>query len=204
MPDTAPTFARCRPSPMRAAGSGSIEDDVRRSLTRSGLHDLMRELARSAPRRGSYRVFFVGGGTAVLEGWRESTIDADLCSDGEEIFRDIQGIQERLELHIEFARPEDFVPALAGSAERHVLLEKIGKVSFYHYDPYAQLLSKVVRGFDRDMQDARKFLASGMVDGKRFRSLVKAIPKAAYSKYPALSPNAVLEAVDDFLSRIEA
>jgi hypothetical protein len=203
MPDTVPTSGRCPPSPTRVAGSGSIEDGVRRSLTRKGLQDLMRELARSAPRKGSHRVFFVGGGTAVLEGWRESTIDADLYSDGEEIFRDVQGIKERLQINIEFARPEDFVPALAGSADRHIFLEKVGKVSFYHYDPYAQLLSKVVRGFNRDMQDARRFVDSGMVDVERFRSLVQAIPGAVYAKYPTLSREAVLEAIDAFLSRVE-
>jgi hypothetical protein len=161
----------------------------------------MKELARSAPRRGTHRVFFVGGGTAVLEGWRTSTIDADLYSDRDDIFRDIQAIKERLKLNIEFARPEDFVPALAGSDTRHVFIEKVGTVSFHHYDPYAQLLSKIVRGFDRDMQDARSFVASGMVDAKRFRSLVSRIPGAAYAKYPGLSRQAVLDAVEDFLSR---
>ena len=163
----------------------------------------MRELARSAPRRGAYRVYrvyLVGGGTAVLEGWRESTIDADLYSDREEIFHDVQGIKERLKLNIEFARPEDFVPALAGSEERHVFIETIGKVSFYHYDPYAQLLTKVVRGFNRDILDAERFLESGMVDAERFRSLVNEIPDNAYARYPALSRQAVLEAVDEFLS----
>lgn len=163
----------------------------------------MRELARSAPRRGSPRVYVLGGGTAVLEGWRESTIDADLCSDGDEIFRDIQAIKERLGLNIEFARPEDFVPPLSGSAGRHVFIQKIGSVSFYHYDPCAQLLSKVVRGFDRDMQDARSFIGSGMVDRERFRSLVRDIPDAAYARYPALSRRAVDEAVEAFLFEIE-
>lgn len=104
-------------------------------------------------------------------------------------------------MNIEFARPEDFVPPLAGSDRRHVFIETVGKVSFYHYDPYAQLLSKVVRGFDRDMLDAASFVDSGMVDPKRFRSLVDGISEAAYAKYPALSRRAVLEAMDDFLSQ---
>jgi len=176
---------------------------VRRSLTREGLQELMKELARSAPGRGSYRVFFVGGGTAVHAGWRPSTIDADLYSDREEIFSDIQRIKERLKLNVEFARPENFVPAISGSENRHVFLETIGKVSFYHYDPYAQLLSKVVRGFNRDLQDAECFLSSGMVDAERFRALVREIPDKAYARYPALSRRAVLDAVDDFLSRIK-
>jgi hypothetical protein len=176
---------------------------VRDKLTREGLRDLMQELARCAPRRGSYRVYLVGGSTAVLSGWRPSTIDADLYSDDEAIFRDVQGIKERLGLNIEFARPENFVPPLARSANRHVFIETVGRVSFYHHDPYSQLLSKVVRGFNRDMQDAESFLASGMVDAERFRALVRGIPEGTFAKYPALSRKAVLEAVDQFLARIE-
>ena len=188
---------------MPVAANDSSESDVRRSLTRSGIRELMRELAHSAPRRGSYRVYFVGGSTAVLAGWRESTIDADLYSDHEDIFHDVQGIKERLQLNIEFARPEDFVPPLAGNERRHVLIETIGKVSFYHYDPYTQLLSKVVRGFNRDVLDAERFLASGMVNGERFRALVDDIPDSAYARYPALSRQAVVEAVKEFLSRVK-
>ena len=178
-----------------------MEADVRGPLTREGLQDLMREIARRAPGGRSYRVFLVGGGTAVHAGWRASTIDADLYSDQEEVFRDIQGIKERLQLNVEFARPEDFVPALAGSEGRHVLIERIGNVSFYHYDPYAQLLSKVVRGFAKDVQDAESFLGSGMVEAERFRSLVREIPEAAYARYPALAQRAVLGAVDEFLAQ---
>lgn len=160
----------------------------------------MQELARSAKPGRDYRVYLVGGGTAVLEGWRESSIDADLYSRQEDIFHDVQGIKERLHLNIEFARPEEFVPPLEGSEARHVFIETIGRVSFYHYDPYAQLLSKIVRGFARDLADARALIRTGMVDADRFRTLVKAVPEHVYSKYPRLSPQAVLAAVDDFLS----
>jgi len=162
----------------------------------------MQELARHAPGRRSYRVFLVGGGTAVFAGWRNSTIDADLHADHEAVFGDIQAIKERLQINVEFVRPEDFVPALAGTEGRHVLLETVGRVGFYHYDPYAQLLSKVVRGFRKDMLDAESFVTSGMVDPERFRSLVHDIPEAAYARYPALSQRAVLEAVDEFLAQI--
>ncbi len=174
---------------------------MRRRLTRERLRALMKELARSYPGRRPCRVYFVGGGTAVDLGWRDSTIDADLHSDREEIFADIQGIKERLQLNIERVRPEEFVPALAGSADRHLLIETVGKVSFFHHDPYVQLLSKLVRGFRRDLQDAERFLESGLVDAERFRSLVHEIPEAAFAGYPALSMQAVFDSVDDFLPR---
>jgi hypothetical protein len=78
----------------------------------------------------------------------------------------------------------------------------VGRVSFYHYDPYAQLLSKIVRGFARDLTDARALVASRMVDPDRFRKLVEDIPESVYSKYPRLSLQAVRAAVEDFLSSL--
>ena len=173
---------------------------MRNELTRERLLSLMRELARTAPRRGAHRVYMVGGGTAVYLGWRRASIDVDLHSDQEGVFRDIQAIKERLDINIEFARPEDFVPPLAGTSDRHVFIDTVGSISFYHYDPYAQLLSKIIRGFQRDLDDAREFVRSGMVDPERFRSLVAAIPDSAFTKYPSLSRSGVNKAVEAFLT----
>lgn len=173
---------------------------MRNEMTRDRMRALMQELAETAPRGGTYRVYLVGGGTAVYAGWRPSSIDADLYSDQDEVFRDIQGIKERLNINVELARPEHFVPALDGTDRRHVFIETIGPVSFYHYDPYAQILSKIVRGFDRDLDDARHFLESGMVNGEELRRLVMGVPESAYSRYPNLSRTGVTEAVADFLA----
>jgi hypothetical protein len=163
----------------------------------------MVEIARTAPRGRPFRVYLVGGGTAVYAGWRESSIDADLFSDEDQVFRDIQGIKERLNLNVEFARPEHFVPALRGTDDRHVFIESAGKVSYYHYDPYAQVLSKIVRGFGRDMDDAGHFVRSGMVEPETLRALVGRIPDSAWAKYPALSRTAVEQAVEAFLADVE-
>lgn len=160
----------------------------------------MEELARTAPRGESFRVYVVGGGTAVLAGWRRATIDADLYAEREEVFRDVQGIKDRLELNIEFARPEDFVPPLRGSSDRHLFIGRVGDIDFFHYDPYAQLLSKIVRGFRKDLMDAERFVGDGMVDPRAFRELVEAIPDSEYARYPTLSREAVHAAVDEFLS----
>lgn len=71
-------------------------------------------------------------------------------------------------------------------------------MAFRH--PYAQTLSKIVRGFRKDLRDAERFVESGMVDPDRFRALVRAIPESEYARYPNLSPDSVAAAVDDFLS----
>ncbi|HSH74295.1 MAG TPA: hypothetical protein VLA09_01210 [Longimicrobiales bacterium] len=160
----------------------------------------MRAIARAAPSKGeAYRVYLVGGGTAVWCGWREASIDVDLHTDQEELFRDVQKLKERLNINIEFARPEHFVPPLPGADGRHVFLEKIGPVEFHHYDPYSQCFSKIVRGFTRDLDDARHFVSSGLVDPHRLRELVNAVAEAEFSRYPQLSPRAVRAAVAAFL-----
>ncbi len=145
------------------AASSDRGGNVRRELTRDALRELMRELARSAPAGESFRVYIVGGGTAVLAGWRAATIDADLYADRDEVFRDVQAIKDRLQLNIEFVRPEQFVPPLAGTDERHLFIDRVGSIDFFHYGPCAQLLSKIVRGFRKDLLDAEQFLRSGMV-----------------------------------------
>lgn len=171
---------------------------MRDRLTRERLLEFMRRLAAAAPRGRRFRVYVVGGGTAVAYGWRESTIDVDLCADDEAVFRDVQRLKETQRVNVEFARPEHFVPPLAGAAGRHLFIATFGRVSFFHYDPYSQTFSKVVRGFRLDLEDARRFIRSGLVDAARFRALVAAIPESAYAKYPALSRSAVLAAVDTF------
>ena len=172
---------------------------MREEITRQRMDLLMKELARRAPRRGSYRVYFVGGGTAVYLGWRRSSIDVVLYSDQDVVFRNIQEIKERLNINIEFARPEDFVPPLKGTTNRHVFIDTVGAITFYHYDPYAQLLSKVVRGFQRDLDDAREFISSGIVDPRKLRSLVAAIPDSAYARYPSVSRGGIENAIETFL-----
>jgi len=176
---------------------------MRDDLTRERLEGLLQELARTAPRGKAYRVYLVGGATALYAGWRSSSVDADLFSESDEVFRDIQAIKERLNVNVELVRPEHFVPPLAGSDRRHVHIDTAGMVSYYHYDPYAQVLSKVVRGFERDLDDARHFVQSGMVDPRRLCDLVAAIPAKTYAKYPSLSPEAVEQAVNAFIADLK-
>lgn len=174
---------------------------MRERVTRERLLAFMQRLAEAAPRGRRFRVFVVGGGTAVAQGWRESTIDVDLHADDEAVFRDIQRIKDTEQLNVELVRPEHFVPPLAGVTDRHIFIATFGGVSFYHYDPYSQAFSKIVRGFRRDLEDAHHFIDGGLVDATRLRELVDAIPESAFARYPALARAAIFAAVDAFLDR---
>ncbi|HEY0390638.1 MAG TPA: hypothetical protein VGC63_02900, partial [Solirubrobacterales bacterium] len=114
------------------------------------IEQFMRELGRSV--RVDGRVYLTGGATAVLYGWRQTTIDVDikLIPDRDEILREIPRLKEALNLNVELAAPSDFIPIPKGWEERSPLIRKEGRLSFHHFDPVAQALSKAERGHDQD------------------------------------------------------
>ena len=70
----------------------------------------MSELGRAV--QVESRFYLTGGATAVLHGWRESTIDVDikLMPDRDELLREIPRLKEELDLNVELAAPSDFIP----------------------------------------------------------------------------------------------
>lgn len=149
--------------------------------------------------RDEHTVYFVGGATAVLEGWRASTVDIDIAlpvdGDADEVLRALVTIKEELELNIELASPADFVPVPAGSSERARSVSRHGPVSFLHYDFYGQSLAKLERGHDRDLEDVREMLARGLVDRDRLVAYFAEIEPELY-RYPAIDPGSFRRRVE--------
>ena len=81
-------------------------------------------------------IYFTGGATAVLLGYREMTVDVDikLVPDNLEVYHKIRDLKEKLNINIELASPDNFNPELPNWRERSIFIEKIGKVEFKHYD----------------------------------------------------------------------
>jgi len=153
------------------------------------LRALMDALGRGA--RGPGRVYFVGGATAVLLGWRRTTIDADLKLDPEPpgVFEAIARVKETLDMNVELAAPDDFIPAVPGWRERSRFIARVGEVDFYHYDLVAQCLAKIERGHAKDVADVRRMLADGLVEIGALRDAFDAIADALL-RYPAIDPAA--------------
>lgn len=136
---------------------------------------------------GGGRVYLTGGASALLVGWRETTIDVDLMldADAEPLLRAIADLKEALELNIELASPADFIPELPGWAARSRFIAHEGRVDFLHYDFYAQALSKVERGHATDMADVGEMIARRLVDPTQALQLFNAIEGGLY-RYPAI------------------
>jgi hypothetical protein len=162
------------------------------------LRRFMQALGVEADREG--RVYFTGGATAVLLGWRATTIDADISivPESDRLLRALPGLKETLRMNVELASPAHFIPELPGWEQRSPFIAREGKLSFHHYDLYAQALAKIERGHARDRQDVQDMLGRGLVDPQRLRELFAQIEPQLY-RYPALDPASFRRAVEEAL-----
>jgi len=137
---------------------------LREAVDSSRLKAFMERLGRKV--RGPGTVFVTGGGTAVLKGWRASTVHIDISFDPEPAgaFEAIRDLKRSLDVNVELAAPADLVPRLPGWRHRSESIARHGKVDFLHYDHYSQTLSRIERDHVKDRLDVDRMVADGLVD----------------------------------------
>lgn len=145
------------------------------------------------------RVYFTGGATAVLFGWRASTIDVDIkiVPERDRLLRAIPRLKEDLQVNVELASPMDFIPVPDGWEDRSLFITQEGQVAFYHFDLYAQALAKIERGHAQDIADIQSMVRTGLVESDRALAYYQAIEPDLY-RYPAIDPPTFRRAVEDF------
>jgi hypothetical protein len=168
---------------------------MREAVTEPRLRELMRAIATAALERG--RIYLTGGSSAVLCGWRESTVDVDIriVPESDRILRAIPDLKERLHINVELASPLDFIPALPGWEDRSPFIAQEGLLSFHHFDFYSQCLSKLERGHRKDRADVESMLRDGLVETDRLRTLFAQVEDSLY-RYPAIDAASLHRAVE--------
>jgi hypothetical protein len=168
---------------------------MRQKVNVGRLEKFMKAVGRAGRKRA--RIYFVGGATAVLLGWRETTIDVDvkIVPESDEILRALPHLKEDLELNIELASPDDFIPPVPGWEERSSYISKEGPIEFFHYDFYAQALAKIERGHKTDLLDVQQMIERGLIEPSRLRELFARIQNNLY-KYPAIDAETFRRAVE--------
>ncbi|CAN5518139.1 hypothetical protein BH24CHL9_BH24CHL9_02170 [soil metagenome] len=153
---------------------------MRRRTDAERLRHFLRELGRSARRPAT--VYLVGGATAVLVGWRSTTIDIDLRlePDHDELLRALPELKERLRVNIELASPLDFLPEPPGWRDRSPFVAQEGPLTIRHLDHTTQALAKLERG---------------LVDAATLRSALTAIEPELY-RFPSVDGAALRAAVE--------
>jgi hypothetical protein len=146
-------------------------------------------------------MYLTGGATAVLEGWRDSTVDIDVRfePDSEAALSRIKDLKEELAVNVELASPLDFLPPLAGWQERSRFRFREGNLEVFDFDPYSQALSKLQRGFELDLKDVQSMVSSGQVGPDRLLELYEGI-EAELFRFPAVDPPSLRSAVESLAS----
>lgn len=168
---------------------------MRRLVDAEAVKAFMRALGPAA--RQQVRVYLTGGATAVLSGWRASTIDIDLklVPEADEVLRELPRLKESLQINVELAAPDQFIPPLPGWEERSPSIGREGNISFHHYDLYAQALAKLERGHEQDQSDVREMIKRGLIVPERLLGHFERIEPLLY-RYPAVDPKAFRKAVE--------
>lgn len=175
---------------------------MRGETDRGKLERFMAALGERVRTEGA--VYLTGGATAVLYGWRNATIDVDIKPDPEPegLFEAIATLKEELDINVELASPDHFIPPPSGWRERSILVARYGRITFRHFDPYAQVLSKLQRRHERDLRDAWSFVRQGLVQAVELRAMFDEIePRLA--RYPAIDPASYRAAVMQFCDEVE-
>ena len=164
----------------------------------SRLERFMRELARAA--RSAAHVYLTGGASAVLLGWRATTLDVDLklVPDSDELLRAIAKLKDELRLNVELAAPDQFLPALPQWRDRSVFIVRHDPLSFFHYDFYAQALAKLEREHPQDRLDVESMHGARLVEAERLLDLFTAIEPELY-KFPAVGAKDLRRRVEEWV-----
>lgn len=160
----------------------------------------MRTLGEAA--EATARVYFTGGATAVLIGWRSSTIDVDIkiVPEHDHLLRAIPRIKETLQINVELACPADFIPVPPGWEDRSPFIASEGRLFFHHFDPYAQALAKVERGHTQDVADVEEMVRRGLVEPPRAWQYFQAIEPDLY-RFPAVDTSSFRRAAEEFFGQ---
>ena len=169
---------------------------MRRPVDAGRVREFFRALGAEA--REETHLYLTGGTSAVLLGWRATTVDLDIrmVPERDSLFRAIPALKERLEVNVEMASPADFIPELPGWEERSRFIVREGKIDFFHYDFYSQALSKIQRGHARDVKDVREMIDRSLVEPKKALELFAAIEEKLY-RFPAIDPASFRRRVED-------
>jgi hypothetical protein len=175
---------------------------MRPNVTTETLKQFMQELAAAA--RSPGKVYFTGGATALLLKFREQTIDIDLKFDPEPkgAFEAIAVLKNRLNVNVELASPDDFIPPAPDWRERSQHIASIGQLQFYHYDFSLQALAKLERGHTQDLQDVNQLVRRGYVSVDELRRRFAQI-EPQLLRYPAIDPGQFKKKVERFIAELE-
>lgn len=130
-------------------------------------------------------------------------MDVDLKLDPEPagIFEAIASLKNELDVNIELASPDQFLPSLPDWQEHSPFIARHGEVDFFHYDLRCQALAKLARAHDRDLADVRAMIERDLVSTQDLLHGLEQI-RDRLVRHPALDAEAFERRVQHFVGEL--
>ena len=173
---------------------------MREVADESRIRRFMAAIATEANSEG--RLYFTGGASAVLIGWRPTTIDVDIkiVPENDSLLQTIPPLKDSLQINVELAAPDQFLPPVPGWEERSIFIERKSRLSFYHYDFFAQALGKMERRHHQDVEDVQAMFQRGLINQKQILEYLGQIESHLY-RYPAIDPASFRKSVEELAKK---
>ena len=147
-------------------------------ITGHELAEFLNLLARCYRFNG--RLYLVGGSSLILVSSKVSTLDIDLKIETApehhgEFLRCLRQVSRQLQVPVEEASPDQFIPLPPGHSERHQFIGRYGSLDVFHFDFYSIALSKIHRGNEKDFADVVHMITQNLIEFSRLREYFAAI-----------------------------
>lgn len=165
----------------------SMRPDVDKAAIEAFLQQLGKTFHKPA------RLYLVGGAALVHLGVRPgSTQDIDIKVSGAnegELIVTIQRLINHLQVNVEFASPDDFIPLPKKWAAHARFVGRYGTIDVFYFDFYSIALSKIERGNNRDIADVRLLIQQNIIAldelDKAYQEVLAQLGKG---RYPRITP----------------
>jgi hypothetical protein len=173
---------------------------VRELATAGRINSFIEEVGRAASSPAT--MYLAGGATAVLLGWRETTIDVDikLVPESDELLRAIPRLKEELKINVELASPDHFIPVKDGWEARSPHIRDVGRLTVRHFELCAQAVGKLERAHSQDLADVDALVDRGLVTKQQIVKYFEEV-KPLLFRFPAIDPAAFEDRVRTFAAQ---
>jgi hypothetical protein len=141
------------------------EMSMRQNVSKADIEKFLTALGKGYRKPG--RIYLVGGAALVHMGVRAGAtfyIDVVIeAANEDEMVMAIRRLVDQMQINIEFASPADFIPVPAQWMAHSRYFGRYGKIDAFYYDLYSLALSKISRGNDRDLIDAKLLVEQKLI-----------------------------------------
>ncbi|GAC1361812.1 MAG: hypothetical protein NVS2B12_05900 [Ktedonobacteraceae bacterium] len=169
---------------------------MRPSVDKKAIESFLQQLGRTFRKAG--RLYLVGGAALVHAGVRPGfTQDIDIQVGGAnegDLIISIQRLIQQMQINIEFASPQDFIPLPTQWEANAQYIGRYGQIEVFYFDFYSIALSKIERATTRDIEDVKL-----LVQQKRIAldeldtSYQEVLAQLGKGHYPKITPERFAE-----------